>query len=516
MPLRSQTSRLSGTHNHTRWSCPSSRQSKGFPLKTSLSETKKALQRFIGFLNYYRNYIPRLSEQLSPFFKLLKETSKFYIPTNLVEDFANLNKLLENSCQLALKQPLKNKQLIVMSDASFTAAGGYAIMIGDDPNQKLQSKCKTYAPIAFGSKTFDPTQTEMSIYAKEFLSIYFAFVEFGQLMWGSTFPVLVFTDNRSVTRFFQTKMITPALWNACDYVLQNNFVIAHVAGTMNTAVDFLSRTEVDPTEKLEMTIRNHIHTKSIEVNIQSSGIVEQEQIYVLPDAEIDENQLWEEKQNIRNQAQTETHNEPENAVSELQQFHKPTSGLISCSSGYFKDNARIGLEQNSDIVLGNLRAKLKGNPFDENELAPDYRYQHYLQNITRIEIKQEVLTRKYYTDTGTIPHYQIFLPIQLLDEFLQALHGHNSNHPGITKMIQEARQKYYYPCLAKYIENFIKVSNCQICIQTKRINNDFLRTELLNCPEWDLGPEEIFQMDILPNLPPNGGYDHIITAIDVF
>ena len=81
-------------------------------------------------------------------------------------------------------------------------------------------------------------------------------------------------------------------------------------------------------------------------------------------------------------------------------------------------------------------------------------------------------------------------------------------------MIQEARQKYYYPCIAKYIKKW--VNNCQICIQTKRINNDLLRTELLNCPEWDLGPEDILQMDILPNLPPSGGYDHIITAIDVF
>ena len=244
------------------------------------------------------------------------------------------------------------------------------------------------------------------------------------------------------------------------------------------------------------------------MNIQSSGIVEEEQIYILPEDEIDENQLWQEKQNIRKQAQTEH-------ISELQQFYKPTSGLISCSSEYFKDHARIRLEQNNnDVVLKNLRAKIEGNPFDENELASDYRYQHYLQNITRIEIKQEVLTRKYYTDKGIISHYQILPPIQLLEELLQALHGHNSNHPGITKMIQEARQKYYDPCMAKYIKNW--VSNCQVCIQTKRINNDLLRTELLNCPEWDLGPEDVLQMDILPNLPPSGGYDHIITAIDVF
>ena len=203
-----------------------------------------------------------------------------------------------------------------MSEARFTAAG-YAIMIEYDPNQKLQSKRKTYAPIAFGSKTFNPTQTKMSIYANEFFPIYFAFVEFGHLMWKSTFPVIVFTDNRSVTRFFHTKMIPPALWNACDFVLQYNFVIAHVAGSMNTAAIFLSRTEVDPTEKIEMTIRNDIPTKAIEVSIQSSGIVEEEHIYVLPDDEIIGNQLWEEKQNIGNQVQTETHDEPENAISEL-------------------------------------------------------------------------------------------------------------------------------------------------------------------------------------------------------
>ena len=143
---------------------------KDFLSKLRFPKSKIALQKYIGFLNYYRNYIPRLSKRLSPFFKLLKETSKFYVPTNLVEDFTNLNKILENSCQLALKQPLKNKQLIVMSDASFTAAG-YAIMIEVDPNQKLKSKRKTYAPVAFGSKTFNPTQKNFFPYILHLLNL---------------------------------------------------------------------------------------------------------------------------------------------------------------------------------------------------------------------------------------------------------------------------------------------------------------------------------------------------------
>ena len=80
-----------------------------------------------------------------------------------------------------------------------------------------------------------------------------------------------------------------------------------------------------------------------------------------------------------------------------------------------------------------------------------------------------------------ISYYQVCLPQQLVDEFPHALHGHNANHPGITKMIQEARKKYYYPCIAKYTRPW--VTRCQMCIQKKRIKNDFLKTDLLNCPE---------------------------------
>ena len=40
--------------------------------------------------------------------------------------------------------------------------------------------------------------------------------------------------------------------------------------------------------------------------------------------------------------------------------------------------------------------------------------------------------------------------------------------------------------------------------------------ELLNLPDWDLGPEHATQIDLLPNLPTSGGYQTVMTAIDVF
>ena len=52
------------------------------------------------------------------------------------------------------------------------------------------------------------------------------------------------------------------------------------------------RNKGQPHKKLETSIRNDIQTKAIEVNIQSTGNVEEEQIYILLDDEIDQNQLW--------------------------------------------------------------------------------------------------------------------------------------------------------------------------------------------------------------------------------
>ena len=171
---------------------------------------KKGLQRYLGFVNYYRNYIPRLSEKIAPFHELIKSDKPVKIDQELISNFEAINKSLDNACGLWLKQPLPNRQYVLMTDASFRNAG-YALMTEEDPEQKITSTRKTYAPVAFGSKTFSPSQLKMSIYAKEFLAIYFAFMEYSHILWGSSKPTIVLTDNKSVTRFFQTKMIPPSL-----------------------------------------------------------------------------------------------------------------------------------------------------------------------------------------------------------------------------------------------------------------------------------------------------------------
>ena len=123
--------------------------------KLRFPKSKKALQRYLAFVIFYRNYIPRFAEKLNPFYKLPKMEVPINITSELKETFDSVNKDLSDTCQLALKQPIPRRQLVLMTDASFRGAG-YALMIEDNPDQKIQSKRKTYAPVAFGSKVFSP------------------------------------------------------------------------------------------------------------------------------------------------------------------------------------------------------------------------------------------------------------------------------------------------------------------------------------------------------------------------
>ena len=140
-----------------------------------------------------------MAEKFNPFYKLLKTEVPINITLDLKKTFDSVNKTLSDACQLALKQPTPEKRLVLMTDARFPSAA-YALMIEDNPDQKIQSKWKTFA-----SKVFSPAQLKMSIYLEDFLVIDMKFCELAHILSESTKPPIVLTDKNSVTRFFSNK-----------------------------------------------------------------------------------------------------------------------------------------------------------------------------------------------------------------------------------------------------------------------------------------------------------------------
>ena len=210
---------------------------------TKLPKSKKALQRYLGFLNYYSNYIPRLSGKLTPFLKLLTKDEKVLVTPDLLEKFSEINKALDRCGELALKQPLPNKQIALITDASFSAAR-YAVLIEDDPFEKYTSTKKAFAQVDYGSKTFSPIQLKMSIYAKEFLAIFFAFREFGHIFWGTPKLVIILTDNSSVTFFSDENQSTEVQLHKCPQSRQKQ----HRRRLLVTSRT-LSKRKIDPQDQ---------------------------------------------------------------------------------------------------------------------------------------------------------------------------------------------------------------------------------------------------------------------------
>ena len=175
--------------------------------KKQISEVEKGFTTLFGISKLWEfiETMSQLSKRLAPFYKMLKSDENVIASKELVQHFEEINKALDKCCDLTLKQPIPNKQNALMTDARLGEAG-YAVLIEDDPNQKFTSLRKSYAPVAYGSKTFTPAQIKMSIYAKEFLAIYFAFKEFGHIFWGAPKPVIILTDNKAVTRVSERKL----------------------------------------------------------------------------------------------------------------------------------------------------------------------------------------------------------------------------------------------------------------------------------------------------------------------
>ena len=400
-----------------------------------------------------------------------------------------------------------------MTDASFRSAG-YALMIEDNPDQKIQSKRKTYAPVAFGSKIFSPAQLKMSIYSKEFLAIFTAFLEFSHILWEATQPTIVLTDNKSVTRFFQTKAIPPALWIACDYVLQFNFKLADIARSVNTAADFLSRLELKVTEKIRLKIREDIHITPFEVTTSSSDAADEDQFFFphADEGKESEEQTLERKQRLRQNAKQWAANE--DLKTSVKAFTKINGNTTSYSMNGIKANARIRVEQDVDLVLKNMKLKILGRPYDEVLILTDSRYKKYKANEDSIILKDGLLFRKYLAETGSVKYYQILIPKQLVKKVLRSLHGDFGKHPGIFKTIIASRERYYFPKMAQLIRGI--VMSCEQCIRESRIGRSLTHPPLQNPNEHITAPEDTMQNDLVPELPPSGGYENIVTAMDVF
>ena len=223
-------------------------------------------------------YILRMVEKFNRMYMLLKAETPINIAPELKETFVSVNETLSDVCDIAIKLLFSGKQLVFMTDAGFRSAG-YVLLIDDNPDRKLQSNRKRTTPWR-SYQIFSPLCiSDIHLLERVFSSLH-----------GTSRDRTYFVGNNkandcphrknSVISFVQTKEILPALWEACDYVLEFKFKLAQNADSVNIAAQFTSRFELKVTDKMRLKIREDIQMTPIYVTKFSWDVAGEEHIFI--------------------------------------------------------------------------------------------------------------------------------------------------------------------------------------------------------------------------------------------
>jgi hypothetical protein len=218
------------------------------PAKTAIirnwepPSTKREVQSFLGFCNFYRRFIQAYGRVSRPLSKLTgKDTPpRFELDQEQLDAFERLKALLMSAPTLQYFQHGRETRL--ETDCSDLAAAG-----------TLSQKCVSdgqWHPVAFYSKALQGAETHYEIHDKELLAVVRGLKEWrAELI--SLPHFLILTDHKALEYFGTKRLLNERQIRWIDVLSQFHYQITYRPGKENTIADILSRKdELTPTQKL--------------------------------------------------------------------------------------------------------------------------------------------------------------------------------------------------------------------------------------------------------------------------
>lgn len=191
---------------------------------------QKEIQRFVGHIQYYREFIPNCSKLIAPLTKLLKKDEKFEWQNEQQECFEKVRNLLSQKPILTIFDP--EKPIHLFTDASKDGLG--AIL-------KQQEKDKLL-PIAYFSKSLQPYQQNYAIPELECLAIIEAFRHWHHYLDGRF--TNIHSDHAGLQWLDKVKLSKSRLARWSLELSQYDHQIIYEPGKNNIEADQLSRNPV--------------------------------------------------------------------------------------------------------------------------------------------------------------------------------------------------------------------------------------------------------------------------------
>ncbi|XP_061887077.1 uncharacterized protein LOC133638459 isoform X5 [Entelurus aequoreus] len=162
--------------------------------------TVKALQEFLGMINFYNRFLPRAAHLLQPLYGALrnkKASDSLEWSPQRVQAFHRAKSELAEAALLA--HPVSAAPVALTTDASDVAVGAVV----------EQRVANVWQPLAFFSRKLRDNERKYSVFDRELLALYLATRHFRFLLEGRSFTA--FVDHKPLT-FAMSKVTEP--WSA--------------------------------------------------------------------------------------------------------------------------------------------------------------------------------------------------------------------------------------------------------------------------------------------------------------
>jgi hypothetical protein len=217
-------------------------------------KTQKNVRQFLGKINFYGKYVPKISITLDPLHNLLRKGQKFIWSEKCQKSFEAIKGLLCSTPILAIFDP--NLPIHIYTDASIQGIGA----VLKQPQRNGEEN-----PCAYFSRKLSDTQKRKKAVYLECLAIKEAVKYWQHWLMGKKFTV--FSDHKPLEKMNIKARTDEELEDLTYYLSQFNFEVVYSPGKYNLEADCLSRNPVlEPLENQDecLTIVNLVKLKDIQ------------------------------------------------------------------------------------------------------------------------------------------------------------------------------------------------------------------------------------------------------------
>uniref|UniRef100_A0A1A8SA02 Gypsy retrotransposon integrase-like protein 1 n=1 Tax=Nothobranchius rachovii TaxID=451742 RepID=A0A1A8SA02_9TELE len=457
-------------------------------LKEKTPATVGEVRQMLGFLSYYRPFIPNFSRIAHPLYSLLSppssenlapvsadkskkemKKSKGHVPSRAPIQWTTSHQETLNQLVDALTRPPIlgypefTEPFVLHCDASQVGLG--AVLY-----QRQQGKMRV---IAYGSRTLSPAEKNYHLHSGklEFLAMKWAICDrFRDYLYHAP-SFVVYTDNNPLTYVLTTAKLNATGHRWVAELASYNFTIRYRPGKTNADADGLSRMPLDMDSYMK-SCTAEVGQEAISASMESATVEERD---------------------------------PCQGVGVIQVSALTLIKDSDTTQSFTPDQIRRAQEAD-EVLTRVLWYKSRGRRPNRMEVKSEHpAVAGLLKQWLKLHVDQNGVLRRQ-----TSCREQLLVPKAYRPLVFKELHQ-DMGHLGVERTLDLIRDRFYWPQMAKEVEHFV-TEECE-CLKKKKPSK---QTRAPLSPIQSTYPFQLVSIDFLHLEKCKQGYEYILVVMDHF